>query len=211
MTLRSFAYLGFSALGLFALVGCGSVNFGGNSAETAQAQTEGEDKAQSQKQEQAQGQEQKQRALTSDAKKADFDCDELMKELSESCFKVTAFQADGKTPIHIEDEQGNDLGEIDQAWVKDYCECYAGLAFQTFGCETIVKHQSLSDEEYNKLYAPIIASCENSSQEPAANGDAADASTPNGDAADASTPNGDAADASTPNAAPTETAPVNAQ
>lgn len=207
MTLRNFAYLGFGALGLVALVGCGSVNFGGNSAETAKDQTEADDKAQSQ--DQAQGQGSKQRSMPSDAKKADFDCDELMKELSESCFKVTAFQADGKTPIHIEDDQGNDLGEIDQAWVKDYCECYAGLAFQTFGCETIVKHQSLSDEEYNKLYAPIIASCEDSSQEPAANGDAAPA------AAGAAPANGDAAPAA-PAAAPTETAPaqtapVNAQ
>ena len=150
MSLQNYAYFGLGAFGLVALVGCGSVTFGGGSEAATQDQT------QDQEQEQAQDAS----ASKSEAPKADFDCDALMQQLADNCFTVTAFEADGKTPLQVTDEAGNAMGEVDQAWAKDYCECYAGLAFQTFGCETVITHQNLSDEEYDKLYSPIIASCE---------------------------------------------------
>lgn len=120
------------------LSACGAVIFG----ESTQNSAQNENNAQQEQQEQL--------AL---------DCDALMQKLADSCFAVTAFEEDGKTPLHMTDEAGNDLGEVDQNWAADYCECYAQMAFQTFGCETVSAHQTLSDEEYDKLYEPVIAAC----------------------------------------------------
>lgn len=172
MTIRSSLYAGFGVFALTAFVGCGSVNFGEDAKQATQEQTAQEQTA----------------AQTADPM-ANVDCDALMQQLAQSCFSITAFEADGQTPLHVADEAGNDLGEVDQVWASHYCECYAQLAFQTFGCETIVTHQSISDEEYDKLYAPIIASCEEPPQNMPETGNADNAQNENpadGDAADQS-------------------------
>ena len=87
------------------------------------------------------------------------DCDAFMQQLAEGCFAVTVFEEDGVTPIHILDEAGNDLGEVDQEWAAGYCECYAQLAFQTFGCSGVLKHEELNDADYATTYEPIVATC----------------------------------------------------
>ena len=87
------------------------------------------------------------------------DCDAFMQQLAEGCFAVTVFEEDGVTPIHILDEAGNDLGEVDQEWAAGYCECYAQLAFQTFGCSGVLKHEDLDDAAYARTYEPIVATC----------------------------------------------------
>ena len=97
MSLQNYAYFGLGAFGLVALVGCGSVTFGGGSEAATQDQT------QDQEQEQAQDAS----ASKSEAPKADFDCDALMQQLADNCFTVTAFEADGKTPLQVTDEAGN--------------------------------------------------------------------------------------------------------
>ena len=53
-------------------------------------------------------------AQTANTQDSSLDCDALMQALADSCFKVTAFQEDGTTPLHEVDEAGNDLGEVDQ-------------------------------------------------------------------------------------------------
>ncbi len=87
------------------------------------------------------------------------DCDAFMQQLAEGCFSVTVFEEDGVTPVHILDEAGNDLGEVDQQWAASYCECYAQLAFQTFGCSGVLKHEELDDAAYATTYEPIVATC----------------------------------------------------
>ena len=89
----------------------------------------------------------------------DINCDDFMQQLADGCFAVTAFEADNETPLHVFDEAGNDLGEVDQEWAAGYCECYAQLAFQTFGCMQVIEQESLDDESYARLYEPIVASC----------------------------------------------------
>ena len=86
-------------------------------------------------------------------------CDEFMQQLADGCFYVTAFDADNMTPRHVFDEEGNDLGEVDQIWAAGYCECYAQLAFQTFGCLTVIEHENLDDASYAQMYEPIVATC----------------------------------------------------
>lgn len=129
------------ALLSYAFTGCGAVYFNAADAPTAAEETTAQE--------------------TKTETKTDrtLDCDALMQSLADNCFNITAFDKDGKTPLHITDENGNDMGEVDQKWASAYCECYAQLAFQTFGCTEVSKHQELSDDEYDKIYAPIIASC----------------------------------------------------
>ena len=55
----------------------------------------------------------------------EVDCDAFMQQLADSCFAVIAFEEDGTTPLHVKDDDGNDLGEVDQRWAARYCECYA--------------------------------------------------------------------------------------
>ena len=88
-----------------------------------------------------------------------INCDEFMQQLADGCFAVTAFEADNETPLHVFDDAGNDLGEVDQMWAAGYCECYAQLAFQTFGCMQVIEQESLDDASYAQLYEPIVASC----------------------------------------------------
>ena len=89
----------------------------------------------------------------------EVDCDAFMQQLADSCFAVIAFEEDGVTPLHIQDDAGNDLGEVDQQWAASYCECYAQLAFQTFGCTTVLEHEDLDDDTYASTYAPIVSAC----------------------------------------------------
>ena len=86
-------------------------------------------------------------------------CDAYMQQIADECFKVTAFEEDGTTPLHMQDEAGNDLGEVDQEWAAGYCECYAQLAFQTFGCTTVIEHNNLDDAAYEATYEPIRLAC----------------------------------------------------
>lgn len=134
------------------LSACGAVIFGESNQNSAQTQTD---------------------AQQEQAEQVGLDCDALMQKLADSCFTVTAFEADGKTPLHMNDEAGNDLGEVDQNWAAEYCECYAQMAFQTYGCEDVSAHQALSDAEYDKLYEPIIAACTEPQNETAAADNAA--------------------------------------
>ena len=90
---------------------------------------------------------------------APLNCDEFMQQLADGCFAVTAFEDDYVTPLHVFDEAGNDLGEVDQGWAAGYCECYAQLAFQTFGCLQVVEHENMDDATYAQTYEPIVASC----------------------------------------------------
>ncbi len=110
------------------------------------------------------------------------DCDAFMQQLADACFKVTAFQADETTPLHVIDESGNDLGEVDQQWAAEYCECYAQLAFQTFGCATVISHENLDDEAYTQTYAEISNACASSGDD-AAQSDAAQSDATQTDAA----------------------------
>ena len=89
----------------------------------------------------------------------EVDCDAFMQQLADSCFAVIAFEEDGVTPLRMKDDNGNDLGEVDQYWAASYCECYAQLAFQTFGCSTVVSHEKLDDDTYASTYAPIVSAC----------------------------------------------------
>ena len=93
------------------------------------------------------------------AAEARVNCDEFMQQLAESCFKAMAFEADGTTPLRMKDASGNDAGEVDQNWAKAYCECYAQMAFQKFGCTTVVSHENLDDETYAATYADVEAAC----------------------------------------------------
>lgn len=90
---------------------------------------------------------------------AGVNCDEFMQQLAESCFKAMAFEADGTTPLRMKDASGNDAGEVDQNWAKAYCECYAQMAFQKFGCTTVVSHENLDDAAYASTYADVEAAC----------------------------------------------------
>lgn len=141
MKLQHYACSLAATYALTACVACGSVNFGEDANNSTQEQTQNT-------------------TNTEQSQTSNLDCDALMQQLADNCFAAAAFEADGSTPLHIIDEAGNDLGEVDQTWAAHYCECYAQLAFQTFGCEQIVTHQNLADDEYDKLYSPIIASCE---------------------------------------------------
>lgn len=87
------------------------------------------------------------------------DCDALMQELAENCFKITAYAEDGVSVLHVIDEGGNDLGEIDLNWAASYCECYAQLAFQTFGCSGVLGHENLDDQQYEEAYGGIRGIC----------------------------------------------------
>ena len=89
----------------------------------------------------------------------EVDCDAFMQQLADSCYAVIAFEEDGVTPLRMTDDNGNDLGEVDQYWAASYCECYAQLAFQTFGCSTVVSHEKLDDDTYASTYAPIVSAC----------------------------------------------------
>ena len=133
-------YLGFGTMVLLAaslLSGCGSVIIGENQSAT-------NEKAES---------------VAAKPAESGVDCDAYMQQIADECFKVTAFEEDGKTPLHMQDEAGNDLGEVDQEWAAGYCECYAQLAFQTFGCSTVVEHNNLDDDAYNATYEPIRLAC----------------------------------------------------
>ena len=133
---------------------------------------------------------------------SDVDCDAVMQQLADSCFKVMAFEADGTTPLHLNDADGNDMGEVDQNWAASYCECYAQLAFQTFGCKTVLSHEELDDIAYATTYAPIVSACS-----APAEGEAAPAE---GDAAPAEAAPAEAApaEAAPADAAPAEAAPA---
>lgn len=99
---------------------------------------------------------------------AGVNCDEFMQQLAGSCFKAMAFEADGTTPLRLKDAAGNDAGEVDQAWAAAYCECYAQMAFQKFGCTTVVSHENMDDATYAATYADVEAACyEISKQNPA--------------------------------------------
>ena len=102
---------------------------------------------------------QPQAATNAQAAEPQVDCDAFMQQLAEGCFSVTVFEEDGTTPIHVFDEANNDLGEVDQEWAAAYCECYAQLAFQTFGCLQVVDHENLDDATYAQTYEPIVAAC----------------------------------------------------
>ncbi len=143
-------------------------------------------------------------AQTANAQDSSLDCDALMQALADSCFKVTAFQEDGTTPLHEVDEAGNDLGEVDQKWAAEYCECYAQLAFQTYGCQDVNTHQSLNDEEYDALYAPIIASCTTNTVEQNAEGTPAEDATDSAAPAEGATDSAAPAEGTTDSAAPAE-------
>ena len=96
---------------------------------------------------------------------AGLDCDNFMQSIADNCFAKTAFEEDGVTPVKVLDEAGNVLGEVDQEWAAGYCECFAQLAFQTFGCETVMSHEKLDDEAYEATYADVIRACTNLSFE----------------------------------------------
>ncbi|MBO5753154.1 MAG: hypothetical protein J6S69_05595 [Proteobacteria bacterium] len=144
------AAVGFCTIG----VGCGSIVFGSsNKAPTQPAESETVAPAEEQP---VVAEDQ-----TVDADGAKMDCDTYMKGLSDSCFKGMAFEADGVTPLHMRDEAGNDLGEVDQAWTASYCDCYAQTAFQKFGCTEVMADESLDDAAYSAKYAPIVSDCSN--------------------------------------------------
>ena len=105
----------------------------------------------------------------SDEQQSELNCDEFMQQLADGCFAVTAFEEDNVTPLHVLDEAGNDLGEVDQIWVAGYCECYAQLAFQTFGCLQVVEHENLDDATYALTYEPIVAACAEPPEVPQSN------------------------------------------
>lgn len=130
-------YLGLGTVALLAagLLGCGSVVIGENQNATSES------------------------VERAPAKQDSVDCDAYMQQIADECFKVTAFEEDGKTPLHMFDEAGADLGEVDQAWAAGYCECYAQLAFQTFGCTTVLEHNNLDDAAYEAAYEPIRLAC----------------------------------------------------
>lgn len=123
------------------LSGCGSVVIGGNDSQSATNEVQ-----------------------AAPAKQENVDCDAYMQQIADECFKVTAFQDDGTTPLRMYDEAGNDLGEVDQAWAAGYCECYAQLAFQTFGCTTVIEHNKLDDAAYDAAYEPIRLACSSDEQ-----------------------------------------------
>ena len=100
-----------------------------------------------------------QQQVVDDPSAEGLNCDEFMQQLADGCFAVTAFEEDYVTPLHVFDEAGNDLGEVDQMWAAGYCECYAQLAFQTFGCLQVVEHENLDDATYAQTYEPIVAAC----------------------------------------------------
>ncbi|MCL2325237.1 MAG: hypothetical protein FWC40_01855 [Proteobacteria bacterium] len=96
---------------------------------------------------------------TNEETQPEVDCDAFMDEMANVCYLGTAFEADGMTPRHDFDEDGNDLGEIDQEWAAAYCSCYAQLAFQTFGCMGVLSHLNLTDEEYDSKYESVRYEC----------------------------------------------------
>ena len=98
-------------------------------------------------------------ATETPAPESKVDCDAFMHQLAEGCYAVTVFEEDGVTPIHVYDEANNDLGEVDQEWAASYCECYAQLAFQSFGCSGVLAHEELDDATYATTYEPIVATC----------------------------------------------------
>ncbi len=98
-------------------------------------------------------------ATETPASEPQVDCDAFMHQLAEGCYVVTVFEEDGVTPIHVYDEANNDLGEVDQEWAASYCECYAQLAFQSFGCSGVLAHEELDDATYATTYEPIVATC----------------------------------------------------
>ena len=96
---------------------------------------------------------------TEAAPNAGVNCDDFMQQLANSCFKAMAFEADGVMPLRMKDASGNDAGEVDQAWATAYCNCYAQMAFQKFGCTTVVSHENLDDATYAATYADVEAAC----------------------------------------------------
>ena len=86
-------------------------------------------------------------------------CANILQQLAQNCFKATAFESDGSTPARVLDAEGNDLGEVDQAWAAKYCECYAQTAMQEFGCEAIIAHEELDDGQYEATYANVVRAC----------------------------------------------------
>lgn len=141
------------------VVGCGSIVFGSSnqaSSSSSATQTESGDAAQTE----AATPDTANAASTTEAvQEQKVDCDTFMKGLADSCFAVMAFEADGKTPLRMRDEAGNDLGEVDPAWVSSYCTCYAQTAFQKFGCSTVMADEDLDDAAYSAKYATIVQDC----------------------------------------------------
>lgn len=90
---------------------------------------------------------------------ADEGCDAFLRAIAQNCFQRTAFLDDHDTPRHVFDAAGHDLGEVDQKWASEYCSCFAQIAYQKFGCETILQHESLSDDEFLKSYEEVIHLC----------------------------------------------------
>ena len=81
---------------------------------------------------------------TAEVPSVDVDCDLLMQEIIHDCLST---QQDAST-------------EEEKVAAVSYCECFAQLSFQVFGCTTIYSHQSLSDEEWEATYSDIFAECE---------------------------------------------------
>lgn len=136
--MRGFWTVIFLVMALGTWTSCGAVIFGEKKDEAKSANTEPAEVAQ-----------------VADVE----DCDALMQELAENCFMMTAYEEDGVTVLHVIDELGNDLGEIDLNWVASYCECYAQLSFQTFGCSGVLEHEALDDAQYEEAYGGIRMIC----------------------------------------------------
>lgn len=90
-----------------------------------------------------------QSAASAEAGGLGVDCDQLMQDISNDCFQASSV-----------DENNQPLPEGELLWVGDYCECYAQLSFQSFGCSGVVEHQKLGEEEFQSTYGDIFAECE---------------------------------------------------
>ena len=101
------------------------------------------------------------------SQQATIDCDAFMHQIADDCYVSLAFEDDNTTPRHEFDEEGNDLGEVDQHWAAGFCECYAQLAFQTYGCTTVIQQMTeMDDTTLAETYEPIIATCEQPPEPP---------------------------------------------
>lgn len=138
MQRRVFCFGGFAMAALVLLTSCGSTQ------STQQSKTVADEYKQPVQEE-----------------RASVNCDEFMKQMADDCFLSVAFGDDNETPRHEYDEAGNDLGEVDPRWAAGFCECYAQLAFQTFGCTTVLEQMTqMDDNTLAATYDEIISICE---------------------------------------------------
>ncbi len=133
---------------LACVTACGSVTFNSNNSFASNATEESQ---------QADADE-SDAAGDADGDAATTDCDAYMKSFAKTCFDVTVFDENGLL-LNDVDENGNVLGPVDQNWAKDYCDCFAQLAFQQYGCQAVHNDESLDNDAWLERYGSIREQC----------------------------------------------------